>query len=156
MWGRYMCRYLQNMKPRRPSPPKTPRIHIVSYCYAQTDGTIRRRFFGVGGARGRGDGAAGADDGREGCAKFFFLGCSNESISNTSSTVCRPQLGFWITRKLGLESGQVKDIMHLNFQMSRTITATVRLPLPNDYCYRTSTATERVPLTRLRHRLSPY
>ena len=122
----------------------------------QRDGTIRRRSVCVGGARGRGDGAAGADGGREGCAKFFFLGCSNESISSTSSTVCRPQLGFWITRKLGLESGQVKDIMHLNFQMSRTITATVRLPLPNDYCYRTSTATERVPLTRLRHRLSPY
>ena len=30
----------------------------------------------MGGARGRGDGAAGADDGREGLDKAFFLGCS--------------------------------------------------------------------------------
>ena len=45
----------------------------------QSDGTIRRRSVGVGGARGRGDGAAGADDGREGLDKAFFLGCSNEN-----------------------------------------------------------------------------
>ena len=30
---------------------------------------------------------------------------------------------FWITRKLSLESGQVKDIMHLNFQMSPPLVA---------------------------------
>ena len=30
---------------------------------------------------------------------------------------------FWILRKLSLESGQVKDIMHLNFQMSPPLVA---------------------------------
>ena len=45
----------------------------------KSDGTIRRRSVGVGGARGRGDGAEGADNGREGRATGFFLGCSNEN-----------------------------------------------------------------------------
>ena len=30
---------------------------------------------------------------------------------------------FWIIRKLSLESGQGKDIMHLNFQMSPPLVA---------------------------------
>ena len=30
---------------------------------------------------------------------------------------------FWITRKLSLESGQVKDNVHLNFQMSPQLVA---------------------------------
>ena len=30
---------------------------------------------------------------------------------------------FWITRKLSLESGQVKDNVHLNFQMSPPLVA---------------------------------
>ena len=33
---------------------------------------------------------------------------------------------FWIIRKLSLESGQVKDIMHLNFQMSPPLVAVYR------------------------------
>ena len=42
----------------------------------------------------------------------------------TELGLTEPQvLIFWILRKLSLESGQGKDIMHLNFQMSPPLVA---------------------------------
>ena len=42
----------------------------------------------------------------------------------TELGLTEPQvLIFWITRKLSLGSGQVKDIMHLNFQMTPPLVA---------------------------------
>ena len=42
----------------------------------------------------------------------------------TELGLTEPQvLIFWITRKLSLESGQVKDNVHLNFQMSPQLVA---------------------------------